>query len=69
MTTATPSLAPLEAGTRALVLGLGRTGLSVARYLARKALEVRVADTRAEPPGLDALRNSVPGTEFSSAKT
>ena len=34
MTDAAPHLAPLETGTRALVLGLGRTGLSVARYLA-----------------------------------
>jgi UDP-N-acetylmuramoylalanine--D-glutamate ligase len=64
MTTTTPSLAPLEAGTRALVLGLGRTGLSVARYLARKGLGVRVADTRAEPPGAQALREQVPGAEL-----
>jgi len=44
-------LAPLEAGSRALVLGLGRTGVSCARYLNRKGLAVRVADTRSEPPG------------------
>jgi len=30
------NLAPLEAGRRALVLGLGRTGVSCARYLRRK---------------------------------
>ena len=47
---------PLAAGTRALVLGLGRTGLSAARYLDRKRLTVRVADTRANPPGAAALR-------------
>ena len=64
MTTAAPPLAPLEAGSRALVLGLGRTGLSVARYLARKGIDVRVADTRAEPPGLGALRKAVPDSEF-----
>jgi UDP-N-acetylmuramoylalanine--D-glutamate ligase len=57
------NLAPLEPGTRALVLGLGRTGLSSARYLDRKGLEVRVADTRAAPPGLAALREQVPGAE------
>ncbi len=51
---------PLEAGTRALVLGLGRTGLSCARYLQRKGLRVCVADTRAEPPGLATLRAQVP---------
>ena len=59
-----PNLAPLEAGTRALVLGLGRTGLSCARYLRRKGLAVRVADTRAEPPGADALRLQVPEAEL-----
>jgi UDP-N-acetylmuramoylalanine--D-glutamate ligase len=55
---------PLEAGSRALVLGLGRTGLSCARYLRRKGLAVRVADTRAEPPGAAALREQVPGAEL-----
>ena len=55
---------PLAAGTRALVLGLGRTGLSAARYLDRKGLTVRVADTRANPPGADALRANVPAAEL-----
>ena len=64
MTGATPNLAPLEPGTRALVLGLGRTGLSCARYLRRKGLAVRVADTRAEPPGQAALRAQVPEAEL-----
>jgi UDP-N-acetylmuramoylalanine--D-glutamate ligase len=64
MTAAAPALAPLEAGTRALVLGLGRTGLSVARYLARKGLEVRVADTRAQPPGAAALHEQVPHADL-----
>ncbi len=39
----------------AVVVGLGRTGLSVARYLHAQGLEVRVTDSRAEPPGLAAL--------------
>jgi UDP-N-acetylmuramoylalanine--D-glutamate ligase len=55
---------PLEAGTRALVLGLGRTGLSVSRYLQRKGLDVRVADTRAVPPGSAALRQQAPAAEL-----
>jgi len=58
------TLPPLEAGTRALVLGLGRTGLSCARYLRRKGLEVRVADTRSMPPGAAALREQVPDAEL-----
>jgi UDP-N-acetylmuramoylalanine--D-glutamate ligase len=64
MNPAAPHLAPLEAGTRALVLGLGRTGLSCARYLRRKGLGVRVADTRGAPPGADALRATVPDAEL-----
>ena len=58
------TLPPLEAGTRALVLGLGRTGLSCARYLRRKGLDVRVADTRSVPPGAAALREQVPAAEL-----
>lgn len=61
------SIAPatsLEPGARALVLGLGRTGLSCARYLQRKGVAVRVADTRAEPPGVAALREQVPDAEL-----
>ena len=58
------TLPPLEAGTRALVLGLGRTGLSCARYLRRKGLAVRVADTRAEPPGSATLRAQLPEAEL-----
>jgi len=38
------------AGRRLLVLGLGDTGLSVARYAERRGALVRVADTRAAPP-------------------
>jgi len=58
------TLPPLAAGTRALVLGLGRTGLSAARYLDREELTVRVADTRTNPPGVDALRDQVPAAEL-----
>lgn len=34
----------------AVVLGLGLTGLSLARFLVRQGAQVRVADTRAAPP-------------------
>lgn len=40
------------AGRRVLVLGLGDTGLSVARYAADQGARVRVADTRTRPPRL-----------------
>ena len=44
-----PAPSPLD-GRRVLVLGLGDTGLSVARFCAREGAFVRVADTRAQPP-------------------
>jgi UDP-N-acetylmuramoylalanine--D-glutamate ligase len=64
MNTTHHATAPLAAGTRALVLGLGRTGVSVARYLGRKGVDVRVADTRATPPGVEQLRADVPAAEL-----
>ncbi|OWT72669.1 MULTISPECIES: UDP-N-acetylmuramoyl-L-alanine--D-glutamate ligase [unclassified Achromobacter] len=39
-----------------LILGLGETGIAAARWCARSGARLRVADTRAEPAGLDALR-------------
>lgn len=47
-------------GTRALVVGLGKSGLSSACFLARHGYEVAVTDSRAVPPGLDALRAQWP---------
>jgi UDP-N-acetylmuramoylalanine--D-glutamate ligase len=44
-----PAPTPLV-GRRVLVLGLGDTGLSVARWAAREGGKVRVADTRQAPP-------------------
>jgi UDP-N-acetylmuramoylalanine--D-glutamate ligase len=40
-----------------LVYGLGSTGLSVARFLARNGRIARFVDSRAEPPGIDDLRD------------
>jgi UDP-N-acetylmuramoylalanine--D-glutamate ligase len=44
-----PARRPLQ-GLRVLVLGLGDTGLSVARWVERQGASPRVADTRAAPP-------------------
>ncbi len=38
-----------------LVLGLGESGLAMARHLVRQGARVRVADSRATPPGREAL--------------
>ncbi len=43
-----------------LVVGLGATGLSAARFLAQRNELACVIDSRAEPPGLAALRESHP---------
>jgi len=51
-------------GKSALVLGLGESGLAMAQWLARCGARVRVADTRAEPQRLPALRSAVPDAEF-----
>jgi len=48
----------------ALVLGLGASGLAMARWLTRLGTEVRVADSRREPPQLAALRRDCPRAEF-----
>ena len=47
-------------GRRAVVLGLGITGLSLVRHLLRHGAVVRVADTRENPPNRDALRRAFP---------
>lgn len=41
---------------RTLVVGLGATGLSVARYLMSQGVQVAIADSRQEPPGLAELQ-------------
>ena len=46
---------------RALVVGLGLSGLSSARWLARHGHTVTVADSRLHPPGLGALHAELPG--------
>ena len=47
-----------------LVLGLGETGLSLARWLSAQGARVRVADSRAEPPGVATLRSELPRAEL-----
>jgi UDP-N-acetylmuramoylalanine--D-glutamate ligase len=49
-----------------LVLGLGLSGLAMARWCARCGARVTVADTRNEPPQLPALREQLPQATFVS---
>lgn len=43
-----------------LVVGLGKTGLSCARFLQARGLRVSVMDSRAQPPGLEELKTEFP---------
>src|SRR5687768_10810505 len=47
-------------GRNVVVLGLGLTGLSLARWLTRHGARVRVADTRDVPPNAQALAADLP---------
>ena len=63
---------PRYQGRRAVVLGLGMTGLSLALHLARHGADVRVADTRSDPPHRAELAAALPRVplaagEFSDA--
>ncbi|WP_114970105.1 UDP-N-acetylmuramoyl-L-alanine--D-glutamate ligase [Rhodoferax ferrireducens] len=49
-----------------LILGLGASGLAMARWCARCGAQVTVTDTRSAPPQLDALRREVPSARFVS---
>lgn len=49
---------------RVLVLGLGASGLSMARWCARAGAEVTVADTRDVPPQLAQLQLELPAVRF-----
>ncbi|MBI1194442.1 MAG: UDP-N-acetylmuramoyl-L-alanine--D-glutamate ligase [Gammaproteobacteria bacterium] len=51
-----------NAGT-VLVVGLGLTGLSCLRFLRRRGVPARVTDSRANPPGLDAVVREMPEVE------
>ncbi|HVG04648.1 MAG TPA: UDP-N-acetylmuramoyl-L-alanine--D-glutamate ligase, partial [Burkholderiaceae bacterium] len=48
----------------ALVLGLGDSGLAMARHLESSGYAVRVADTRSDPPRLAELRTELPEVSF-----
>lgn len=57
-------MAITDKAAHTLVVGLGATGLSVARFLARKGISFAVADSRLVPPGLEQLRTELPAVEL-----
>lgn len=51
-------------GKRVLVIGLGESGLAMAKWLHRQGACVRVADSRENPPNVEALQRLAPGAEL-----
>ncbi|MBS3935990.1 MAG: UDP-N-acetylmuramoyl-L-alanine--D-glutamate ligase [Sulfuritalea sp.] len=51
-------------GKHVLILGLGESGLAAALWCARQGARLHVADTRAQPPGLDALKCRLASADF-----
>ncbi|MEW8311466.1 MAG: UDP-N-acetylmuramoyl-L-alanine--D-glutamate ligase [Candidatus Thiodiazotropha taylori] len=45
---------------KTLIVGLGKTGLSCARYLAAQGVSLAMTDSRENPPGLESLRQELP---------
>lgn len=48
------------AGKRVMVVGLGKTGLSVVRFLQQRGVQFAVADSRVHPPGLKDMQENYP---------
>ena len=51
-------------GKRVLVVGLGESGLAMAKWLHRQGAVVRVADSRDNPPNVEALQAVAPAAEL-----
>jgi len=49
---------------RKVIVGLGQTGLSFARYLQRQGESFRIVDSRQQPPGLEEARQAFPQLEI-----
>ena len=58
------TLATLLQGQRILILGLGASGLAMARWCVRCGAEVTVADTRTAPPQLATLQQELPAVRI-----
>ena len=46
-----------------IVVGLGKSGMSLVRFLAQQGVRFAVADTRANPPELETLKRDYPQVE------
>ncbi len=63
MTASSANLQSTDAG-KALVLGMGATGVSIATWLADQGRSAIFVDSRSQPPGHEAIKNLLPDAEF-----
>ena len=63
MSVRTMSMAALQ-NQSVLILGLGASGLAMARWCVRQGAQVTVADTREAPPQLATLQSELPAVRF-----
>lgn len=54
----------LQLAEPVVIVGLGKTGLSCARFLAARGIDFMIVDSRDNPPGLEALKAIVPATKI-----
>ena len=60
MNTAANAMTLMASETRRVVVGLGVTGLSCARFFAKHGIAFELVDSRENPPGLDAFLDEFP---------
>lgn len=60
LATANIMAANAQQAPRTLIVGLGATGLSCARFLARQGVEVAITDSREQPPALADVQRELP---------
>ena len=53
---------------KSIIVGLGKTGLSVAKYFAAHNKDFKVLDTRINPPSLDEFRSLFPDIEIETGE-
>ncbi len=61
MTATASSTRPADTSVRRLVVGMGKTGYSLAAWLAREGIAFDAVDTREDPPFAEAFRRDFPG--------
>ena len=63
MNAVSANLQSIENG-KSLVLGMGKTGVSIANWLANQGREAAFADTRTEPPGCEEIKALLPDADI-----